>query len=78
MSKSRNQHVVPHDGGWGVRPAGSDRLSRQFDLKADAVNWARTVARQQQSELFIHGKDGRIQDRDSYGNDPCPPRDRKH
>lgn len=70
--------MVPHDGGWGVRAAGSDRLSRQFDLKVDAVNWARNMARQQQSELFIHGRDGRIQDRDSYGNDPCPPRDRKH
>jgi hypothetical protein len=29
-------------------------------------------------ELVTHGKDGRIQDSDSYGNDPVPPRDRKH
>ncbi len=27
---------------------------------------------------FIHRPDGRIRDRDSYGNDPCPPRDKKH
>ena len=28
----------------------------------------------QESELFIHGKNGRIRERDSYGNDPFPPR----
>ncbi|MBY0544383.1 MAG: DUF2188 domain-containing protein, partial [Gammaproteobacteria bacterium] len=25
-------------------------------------------------EHFIHGKDGKIQERNSYGNDPFPPR----
>jgi hypothetical protein len=26
--------------------------------------------------LFIHGKNGQIQNRNSYGNDPFPPRDK--
>jgi hypothetical protein len=29
-------------------------------------------------ELVIHKKDGTIADSDSYGNDPNPPKDKKH
>jgi hypothetical protein len=29
-------------------------------------------------EHVIHGKDGRIQDKDSYGKDPNPPKDTTH
>jgi hypothetical protein len=28
--------------------------------------------------VIIHGRDGRIQSSDSYGNDASPPRDREH
>ena len=30
------------------------------------------------SELVIHGINGKIRDKDSYGNDPHPPHDRKY
>jgi hypothetical protein len=39
----------------------------------EAIDVAREIARNQSSELFIHGKDGRIRERDSHGNDPAPP-----
>ena len=42
--------------------------------KAEAVNLAREISKNQNSELFIHGKNGQIQSRDSYGNDPFPPK----
>lgn len=42
--------------------------------QAAAINKGRQVARNQQSELLIHGRNGRIRARDSYGNDPYPPR----
>lgn len=29
-------------------------------------------------EVVIHSRDGKIRDKDSYGNDPIPPRDRKY
>ena len=70
----RNQHVVPHDGGWAVRGAGSRRASSVHSTQEEAINAAREIARNQRSELFIHRKDGRIRDRSSYGNDPFPPR----
>ena len=34
------------------------------------------IARNQGSELLVHGWDGRIWDRDSHRNDPFPPRDK--
>lgn len=42
--------------------------------EAEAIQRAREIARNQESELFIHGRDGRIRERDSFGNDPFPPR----
>jgi hypothetical protein len=74
----KNQHVVPHNGGWGIRGEGNSRLTTIKPSKEKAVDLARDIARNQQSELVIHGRNGRIQDKDSYGNDPCPPRDTKH
>jgi len=70
----KNQHVVPHDDKWGVRGEGNERLTSTHDTQREAIDAAREIARNQQSELFIHGQDGRIRERDSYGNDPFPPR----
>lgn len=78
MAKGKNIHVVTHNDGWAARSEGSKRVIKQFDTKAEATNFGRGVAKNQESELFIHGKNGQIQDRDSYGNDPCPPVDKKH
>ena len=72
MSK-RNQHVVLHDDGWAVRGAGSQRATSIHRTQQDAIDAGREIARNQGSELFIHGRDGRIRDRDSYGNDLFPP-----
>lgn len=66
----KSHHVVPHDGDWAVRRNGAERVSRQFDNKQEAVDWAREQSRQQGTELFIHSRDGRISQRDSHGNDP--------
>ncbi len=71
---SKNQHVVPQDGKWAVRGAGNNRATSVHDKQQDAINEARNIARNQKSELFIHGRNGQIRERDSYGNDPFPPR----
>ncbi|HRI85510.1 MAG TPA: DUF2188 domain-containing protein [Ignavibacteria bacterium] len=74
MSK-KNQHVVPNpDGGWGVKGSGNDKFTKLFDRKSDAVEYAREVSRNQNSELIVHGKNGQIQSKDSHGNDPFPPK----
>ncbi len=70
----KNQHVVSHENGWAVKSAGSDRATKTFDRQSDAIDFARDVARNQRSELLVHGADGKIRARDSYGNDPHPPK----
>ncbi len=74
----KTHHVQPNGkGGWQVRAGGSDKASKNFDRKKDAESFGRKVSKNQGSELVIHGKDGKIQRKDSHGNDPCPPKDQK-
>jgi len=79
MVKGKSQHVVPTpDGRWGVKGEGNSRFTKVTNTKSEAQKIGKDIAINQSSELVIHGRNGRIQDKDSYGNDPFPPRDRKH
>ncbi|MDG0807970.1 DUF2188 domain-containing protein [Cohnella rhizosphaerae] len=69
-----NQHVVPHEKGWAVRGEGASRPEVVTNTKQEAVEAARKLAQEQRSELVVHGKDGRIQTKDSHGHDPYPPK----
>lgn len=75
MSK-KNVWVVPNkkDGGWKVKTEGSDKAYRNTDTKKEAVDIARKVAHNNESELIVQNKDGKIGAKDSGGNDPCPPK----
>lgn len=69
-----NQHVVHRDdGSWAVRGEGNDRDTSRHPTQGDAIDRARDIAINQRGEVVIHRPDGRIRDRDSYGNDPFPP-----
>ena len=70
----KTHHVVPDpNGGWNVRRGGSKRISGHATTKKDAENLGRQISINQGTELVIHGKDGKIQRKDSHGNDPFPP-----
>lgn len=71
---SKGQHVVPNGNRWSVRRAGAARASGIYDTQQEAITHAREAARNQKTELYIHGRDGRIRERISYGNDPFPPK----
>lgn len=68
------QHVVPSGGKWSLRRAGASKATETFKTQQEAIERGREVARNQATELFIHGRDGRIRERDSYGNDSHPPK----
>jgi hypothetical protein len=70
----KGQHVVPAANGWSVRRAGASRASSTHATQQEAIAAATTIARNQRTELYIHGRDGRIRERNSYGNDPLPPK----
>ena len=74
----KTQHVVRSlNGGWDVKKGGASRASKHFDTQQEAIGYGREVAKKQNAEFYIHGKDGRIRDKDSYGKDTCPPKDKK-
>jgi uncharacterized protein YdaT len=77
MSK-KNQHVVPSGKDWSVKGEGNDRKTAIVDTQAEAIKIAREIAINQKSEVVIHRPDGTIRDKDSYGNDPNPPKDKKY
>ena len=70
-----NYHTTPDGNGrWQVKKEGAKRTSGNFDTQKEAMNQEKSLAKKNKSEHFIHGRDGSIRDRDSYGNDPFPPR----
>ena len=75
---SKRIHVVPHRDGWATRREGADRVGTTHPTQGAAIDAARDRAVRDRGEVIIHRPDGRIRDADSYGNDPNPPRDRKH
>ena len=70
----KNQHVVKTEDGWGVRGENNTSNTQNFDTQRAAINRAREIAINKKSELLIHGRDGQIRDKHSYGNDPYPPK----
>lgn len=77
MSKKK-QHVVPHQGKWAVKGENNSRATSVHNTQSEAIDKARDIAINQRSEVVIHRPNGQIRDKDSYGNDPCPPKDSKH
>lgn len=71
---SNAQHVVPSLRGWMVKRAGVSRPSSRHATQDEAIAAAKDIARKERTELYIHGRDGRIRERNSYSNDPYPPK----
>ena len=63
-------HVTPHERGWAVKKDGADRASRVMDTQKEAIRIAREQAMRSGTELLIHGQNGKIREKNSYGNDP--------
>jgi len=71
---TENLHVVPNEGEWSVVRDHGKKNIRNFPTQQDAIDYAIPLAQSDKVELSIHGKDGKIRDKRSYGNDPYPPK----
>jgi hypothetical protein len=69
-----NQHVVPRDGEWAVIGAGNGRATVIVGTQGEAINIAKPIAQNQGGDVVIHNRQGQIRERNSYGNDPFPPK----
>lgn len=65
---NKNQHVVPLGASWAVKREGSKKFTLITETKRDALTVARQIAKNNKSELVVHGKDGKIERRDSFSN----------
>lgn len=70
----KNQHVVPQNGQWAVRGEGNSRVTTTHKTQKEAITEARNRAQNAGSELIIHGRDGKIREKNTYGKDPHPPK----
>ncbi|MGH7195754.1 MAG: DUF2188 domain-containing protein [Candidatus Saccharimonadales bacterium] len=74
-NNKRDIHVVPNKSNgqldWSVKREGAQRASGVYENKVDALAEARQIAINNKLEMFEHGKNGQIQNRNSYGNDPA-------
>lgn len=77
MGRGKNQHVVKHPDGWAVKGAGNSKATRVTNTQREAIDIAQDIARNQESDTKVHGRDGKIRAGNSYGNDPHPPKDKK-
>lgn len=68
-------HVTPTgNGSWKVKQPDNQRASAICDTQAEAIAVARGIAKNQGLEMVVHRGDGTIREKNSYGNDPFPPR----
>ena len=74
----RDQHVVVRPQGWAVKSEGASRAASIHPTQAKAIVAATKTAKREGTEVVIHGRDGKIRDSDSYGNDPNPSKDERH
>lgn len=71
---SKNYWTTKREDGWAVKKEGSSRASSVHNTQAEAWSETRRLARGAGVEALLQGTDGKIRTRNSYGNDPYPPK----
>lgn len=62
-------HVVPAGDGWAVEAAGGGKRTI-YETQEEAIKAGTERAQHNKVELLIHGRDGQIRERNSFGHDP--------
>ena len=73
MSK-KEVHTVPNPDGAGWANEVGGRVVSEHRKQSTAIDRGREIAIERQTEHVIHNRHGQIRDKNSYGNDPFPPR----
>jgi hypothetical protein len=79
--KGPNIHVVPvkdHRKQFVLKEEGNPHPLSRRGTQAETIEKGIPKAKANESELIIHRMNGQFRDSDSYGNDPNPPKDKKH
>ncbi|MCJ7788544.1 MAG: DUF2188 domain-containing protein [Methyloceanibacter sp.] len=71
----KNQHVVSHGDGWAVKAEGALAPIAVFKTQSEAWERAKSIARKERAEAVLHGRNGMIRTRNTYGHDPSRVKD---
>ena len=71
MPKQGDVHVVPEGQKWRVEVEGQAGPSGTHNTQDAAWDQARRIAEQNHSEALLHGRDGKIRERNTYSADPA-------
>lgn len=78
MVKNSYHVVFGPSGGWDIMTRGAESALSHFDHKDEAIRYARDLSRGEHTDLYIHRKDGTVQQKDSYSKDPHTSRNSHH
>ncbi len=56
----KNQHVVPHNDKWAEKGSDNSKATKITRTQQEAIDIAREISLNQQSELIIHRPNGQI------------------
>ena len=66
----KNQHVVSLGDRWAVKEEGAAEPYAVFKTQTEPWEKAKSIARKERAEAVLHGRDGQIRERNTYGHDP--------
>lgn len=72
----KDQFVVKYGNNWAVRGANNSKVTKVVSTQKEAISIAKNIAQHQKSEMRVQGNNGKFRTCNSYGNDPCPPKDK--
>jgi hypothetical protein len=75
MTKRADVHTTPNaDGSGWVNSVGGQSTGVNHRTQGTAIDAGRRIAVTHESEHFIHGRNGQIRERNTYHEDPFPPK----
>jgi len=66
LFRGRNIHVVRQGNQWAICREGDGHVVARADSQRDAVSRGRAIAQREGVDHYVHGRDGRVRERDSY------------
>jgi uncharacterized protein (TIGR02271 family) len=69
MANKPPVHVEPRESGWAVVREGSERATSVYPTQSEAATEGRELARQENTEFFLHAQDGRVREHRNYGEE---------
>lgn len=67
---TKSIHSTPFNGKWAVKQSGQNQPLSTHRTQAASIKAGRVEAKHKSTEHYIHGRNGQIREKNSYGNDP--------